>query len=605
MFVDFDQAARSLTALGVPPSLLFWTLVGLGLAVGALVAMALRSRSPSFPAPPRSTAIAFYALAATPPALLLGTPWTISPTPRADYWYMIEPFLRTGKVEFVWREIFTRSNEHYVVPAKLLYVANAALTGGDARVLFWAAFAFMSGTVFFLAKAMWIMGGRQPGTWAPLLALCSVFLFSPWAAHNWLWTFSGTVWFSASCFTAMAAWAWARASENGSNAWSALAIVFGAAAAFSYSTGIPVIPAMAFAWALAGRWRRAAWFGVAAAALVAFWLLTCSPRAGESAAIPSLQRIATYTTQWATAPFLPPGIHCVVAGFALIGLFLAGPLFRYPSGKCAVPMLFGAHALMCVALASLARAGQSSPSASRYAVTVALFVAPLCVWALAAGFAPEPRRRFLAPATCTAVAVLAIALYERGDAMWDRIWRRTTYAKAGEMAWVLGVRDDKRFPCVYEWEGADWSPPIFGLRDALRSARHHPFRNIPYEVLLPGNRFDPARFAAGQAFEGRILEAKRIGQSAATIAGSAVWDMGVGRSLDYMVAVAGDGTIAGLGHWDDFFVFEENGVDRCEFVIFIPDVAKVSSLAYYWVDRTLSQARSVRLSGVNASPAKP
>lgn len=205
-----------------------------------------------------------------PPAWILASFGDVPVGPCMDYWYMIEPFVRTGRVEAPFGEFSQRSNEHCVVVAKLVYVLNAAWTGSDSRVLFLVSFAMMAVTAWLAARAIRTDLGKDMPETLVIAAPLSIFLFAPIAAHNWLLGYSGVAWFSANALTA-GAFAAQSAAQHGSRNAFALSLGLGAAAAFSYSTGLCALPAMAAAALVVHRnFRRTAMYLAASTAVMGF-----------------------------------------------------------------------------------------------------------------------------------------------------------------------------------------------------------------------------------------------------------------------------------------------------------------------------------------------
>lgn len=216
----------------------------------------------------------------------------------------------------------------------------------------------------------------------------------------------------------------------------------------------------------------------------------------------------------------------------------------------------GRYAIMAAGLAAMRRAGDVSPATSRYAALAALLATVVVVWAVT-----TPAIRRSVPQSGTqprwgVVLVMALACilvgqaFRKGNAVWTKMASTLGAGRIAETAWLADVPDGQVFRAIYPWEGHDWSPPIFALRNPLIAARHHPFRDPAFLAMAPGNPILPDRERRAPPMPTRVTSVTPVGEHGARINGRVLVPPGAPVEAGWLLAER-DGKIVGIGRIDD------------------------------------------------------
>lgn len=179
---------------------------------------------------------AIMLLSAVVPLWMLLTILGEDPFGRMDYLEMLGQIYK-GDGSLRWRGFLEHQNEHLVLVPKLVIVANVVLFDGSRVTLGVFVWCVAAGLAVLLARAMRPLLQLSP--WGRVVALWTLVLFAfPIAAqHNFRVAISGTAWTLANLLMVLAVVLAVRGR-------SLLAGATGAAATFTYGTGLAVWPAL-------------------------------------------------------------------------------------------------------------------------------------------------------------------------------------------------------------------------------------------------------------------------------------------------------------------------------------------------------------------------
>lgn len=301
--------------------------------------------------------------------------------PDLDYWSIFPSILRDDGWNFTLGTLYHKSNEHIVVLAKLFYLLNFKLTGGDNFGLSAIAvcFSLVIATVFACAVARDARTLPQSIAFGVVVAACS---FSTMAAHNYLIGMSGVAWIGANLFMVLAVAAVAVAQHRDSFGWYGAGLLLAILATQSYSTGLLAPCAIAVQCLVVPKSRRIgfvlATLGIAYILLI--YVLQDVPSAhAERTFHPA--RLATFGLTFIGGGLTSMKQQALVWGTAGTAVFLvlAWRFARSAHGQLPLGAFWiavASYALMNSGIAAIGRAGMGGDGAalaSRYASIPALF----------------------------------------------------------------------------------------------------------------------------------------------------------------------------------------------------------------------------------------
>ncbi|ESY91022.1 hypothetical protein [Mesorhizobium sp. LNHC209A00] len=301
--------------------------------------------------------------------------------PDADYWSIFTSLVGSLDRLPTLPDLYVRGGEHIVAGAKLFYLLNFHLTGGDNIGLSVIAVAFSLLIALVFSSALSLFARSRFEAFVIGIAV-SLFVFSPLAAHNFFVGMSGVAWIGANLFTVLAAFAFWQSAENDRRFGYLAAIVLAAIAAQFYSTGLTALCAVGIQGICADKTRR---LGIViftiGMAYVMFILMNITVQQAERSFNPIQIALFCFTfiggglvTSQLAAFWL--GIVGIAAAVLMIGSCILRPdESRFRSAFWITLM---AYAVMSSGLAAIGRAnygtgGYGIALASRYATIPALF----------------------------------------------------------------------------------------------------------------------------------------------------------------------------------------------------------------------------------------
>ena len=175
--------------------------------------------------------------------------------PDYDYWDMFTHLVGDDGLDVTLGALYRTSNEHIVALAKLVYLANHALTGGDNFGL--SATACTFALVVALIIARMLVATSHSRTESILLGvLAAVAAFTPMAAHNFFIGMSGVAWLGANMLAVLAMAAFMRGHTRNSWPWFAVSFLVAVLAGQFYSTGVVALLAVGLQGIALPRTRR-------------------------------------------------------------------------------------------------------------------------------------------------------------------------------------------------------------------------------------------------------------------------------------------------------------------------------------------------------------
>lgn len=380
------------------------------------------------------------------------------------------------------RWLTVKSNEHTVGLSVAIYVVNLMLTGGDNIGLSTFSLAMMVAS----ALLMWSFVPerlREDRRLSLLLApAVGMFALTPVAVHNIVLGFSGTLWLTANALSLAALRYVVSGADHGGRRQFAAAGVLGLGAAFAYSTGIAVWPALLVAAAvLRVPWRRVTILVAPAAVDVAFEILTYT----RPAALPPpettrpgllIRFLAVYLGQVFARPRVLAGIiglACLVACVGVVVWVVRTGGARRDLGPW---LAVGVYGLTNAVATTIARAKLGGARSSRYATLACMVWAALflgVVWGINQ-MEPGRLRRWLARTLVITSVVAVIAMSVRGAGLFADYLDRAAFQPVARIAWTYGIDDPGSL------ESVSVAPhQLWGVRSWLTSLGHIPFDTAP------------------------------------------------------------------------------------------------------------------------------
>lgn len=299
-----------------------------------------------------------------------------------DYFHMVEQiFSEEGNV--VLGGLLVHQNEHLIAIPKMIYWGNIAAFGGSNITLGILVWGISLATAFLVACSIRPQISRMPRPKKVAVAwIIGLYAFPYAAAHNYLFSMSGSAWILANFFALSAITALNRGHPE-------VAGVLGVLGTFTYGTGLAIWPALAVVVVLRRRffWREAMTFAFGAAAVVVERLtahsvdhhpaLTFNPL--EIVRSMAMSAGALYTQEAVIATLVG------LLGFAF-ATWLAVRLYRGETPTTAALTMVGlaAYCLAVFLMFAVTRAGfsQEMLMSSRYMAVASLFALSVSVLAL-------------------------------------------------------------------------------------------------------------------------------------------------------------------------------------------------------------------------------
>ncbi|RNJ45317.1 hypothetical protein B5V01_03460 [Mesorhizobium erdmanii] len=394
--------------------------------------------------------------------------------PDNDYWTIFTSMAGSLDGLPTLSDLYVRGNEHIIAGAKLFYLLNFHLTGGDNVGLSVIVVAFSLVIALTLSCAFSLFARSRLEALVIGIAV-SLFVFSPLAAHNFFLGMSGIAWIGANLFTVLAALAFWRSAEEDRPMGYVVAIVLAAIASQFYSTGLTALCAIGIQGFCADKTRRLGILlfavGLAYVILIAVFQKVPEYHAARNfdpteIALFCLTFIGggIVTTE---ANAIPLGAIGIGAAVLIVGFCLFRPSeSRY---RAAFWIAIMAYAVMSSGLAAIGRGnmgGDQAALSSRYATLPALFWIGLFGAAACLIWRVDFNRRL-----SIAIFALAVALLVMNGT--PRVMDALARAEGKDFATLelsLGVKDPDLMQYV-----TSTGFQYYAVEDDLRKAKHVPF----------------------------------------------------------------------------------------------------------------------------------
>ncbi len=347
--------------------------------------------------------------------------------PTYDYWGIISNFYSIHGFSTNPLDWLVRSNEHFILIPSIVYAINIITTKGSNLGLSLIAllFAFIQG---LLLTALLPPSLKRSRIVFILLLFCIfIFSFTPVAAHNWMWGFSGVAWIGANLFVTGSIFCLTKFAHYNHGYWAIGSVVFALLGSLTYSTALAVWPVLCATVVLMRLHLRIILLYVSFAVLVCgIYLLTYKtpsyhpPLSGISNSV-----TITYIPIYLGAIFtsyvnvaLSIGIIGLIASAGFVGYWLspkAKPIRAFLLPWIAIQ----AYAVTTALMASASRSGLGieAARASRYASLPSLFWLSLTVvtvlWLGQFRSNPGQSWRLLTPFFAV-ITILILSMYRVG-----------------------------------------------------------------------------------------------------------------------------------------------------------------------------------------------
>lgn len=441
--------------------------------------------------------------------------------PDYDYWGDLDQMLTPHGFHLTLHAVYALNNDHIVALPKLVFVANAFVTGGDNRVLT-AITCLLSLAVAVLLTAALVRTVRTAMTDVSRVLMVAVGVvagvgaFTPMAAHNYFFGMSGVTWVCANLAVLAAMYVLYR--RPASYRALAFAIVLALLAAQCYSTGVPALLLIGIQSALRRetRWRGLAVTVAGMVAGVLYGSVSASVFPGKQVFSP--RAVAEYA-----AAFLGSGltVHVALAMVwgALAFLLFAWLVIRALARGFDLPptqafwTAVGGYAICAAGMAAVGRVGVfglGGAVASRYATMPTLFWVAL-IGLLLAGRATQPA----AAARVRVIATLALAGVGIVTAIVgsvpkiENLAARATGKNAAALSVYLGAKD------LVLLHGAvtTATDQLTSIRQGLIAIGHVPFNGYFSRCPALGTTLARATSAGAATPRGFIDTAERLPDS--------------------------------------------------------------------------------------------
>lgn len=168
--------------------------------------------------------------------------------PDNDYWSSVYEFhTQDGGFSTNIHDWIKRNNEHLIFIPKLVYALNIVLTDGNNIGLslfsWWVSFLLLGRLYAQIPETL----NKMPFLFVCLLLICSVYVFNPLQAHNWLLGMSGVAWLTANYFSVSAILLLLKYHSQPDKLYFIQALLFSLLALVTYSTSLSVFPTLLIA----------------------------------------------------------------------------------------------------------------------------------------------------------------------------------------------------------------------------------------------------------------------------------------------------------------------------------------------------------------------
>ncbi|WP_201414244.1 hypothetical protein [Mesorhizobium sp. J8] len=394
--------------------------------------------------------------------------------PDNDYWDIFSPMVRALDEFPAISDLYARSNEHIVAGAKLFYLLNFRLSNGDNFGL--SAITAVFSLIIAVALSYALSFSMKSKLEAFVIGIAtSLFVFSPFAAHNFFLGMSGVAWIGANLFTVLAALVFWQSAEHQKPYGYLIAVALAAIAAQFYSTGLTALCAIGIQGFCSDKTRRLgiAIFVLGVAYLIMIALLQHVPTQHGARNFNPMQ-IALFCFTFigggivtSESAAIPLGIIAIVIASLIAGFRILRP--DESSFRSAFCVAIIAYAVMTSGLAAIGRSnvwGDAAALASRYATIpalfwVGLFGAVFCLFRQTAF-----GRRFSIAMFAAAAALIVV----NGTPRLAEALARAEGKDIATLALSLGVKDPDLMQYV-----TPVPDQYYALEDYLKKFNHVPF----------------------------------------------------------------------------------------------------------------------------------
>ncbi|MDN5923364.1 MAG: hypothetical protein L0H70_00010 [Xanthomonadales bacterium] len=419
--------------------------------------------------------------------------------PGSDYWGVIGQLLTPNGYHVSLNTLYALDNEHIIAVPKLIYLANALLTGGDSRVLTGITCLMSLGIGLMLASALartLEVSARRLYLWPAIGFIAAVTAFTPLAAHNYFVGMSGVAWVSANLLTVAALYIQFR--YQASYKALVVAVLLCLLAAQSYSSGVPTMSLLGIQMALQHNTRqRGLIVFVGGLILLAIIYLGQPSHHALGAYVFSPRIVAEFV-----AMFIGAGLTAYpdLAGiWGVIGLFLfswfairAFWLKWQLNPSQALWVTLGGYAIAAALMGAIGRVTAFGPAgavASRYATLPALFWLAVIGLALAARQPDrEPDNPRYVMTVCVLACAAALTIIVGSHNRVNHLLTRATYKPGAALSVYLGTNDTKLLHDVI----TPVTKQLTDIRSELRSVGHVPFNGYFDQCPQLGSIIKPA-----------------------------------------------------------------------------------------------------------------
>ncbi|ESY70031.1 MULTISPECIES: hypothetical protein [Mesorhizobium] len=394
--------------------------------------------------------------------------------PDNDYWDIFSPMIRSLDGLPALSDLYTRSNEHIVAGAKLFYLLNFHLFGGDnfGLSVIAATFSLILALVFSFALALSASSRFE----VFVIGMAgSIFVFSPLAAHNFFLGMSGVAWIGANLFTVLSAMIFWQSAERDNPSGYLVAIVLAAVAAQFYSTGLTALCAIGIQGFCSGKTKRLgiAIFVIGIAYVILISVLQHVPAQHAERNFNPIQ-IGLFCLTFIGGGIVTSETAAIALGtigialaFLIVGLhFLRSNERRFQTAFWIAIM---AYAVMTSGLAAIGRSnmgGDQAALASRYATIPALFWVGL----FGAGFYLFRGADFYRRFWILIFAAAAMSILVNGTPRLAYALARAEGKDLATLALSLGIKDSDLMQYV-----TPVPDQYYALEDYLKKFNHVPF----------------------------------------------------------------------------------------------------------------------------------
>jgi len=401
--------------------------------------------------------------------------------PDYDYWGVLGHILTDNGFSLDINSLSHRANEHLVIIPKMLYGLNIILTGGSNTALALIAWGASLVQVILLIPVIPADIRKKPARGTVFLLIISIFIFTPKAAHNWIWGMSGTMWITANMFVVASISMMYRFNITKQQGWLWTSMLAGLMASICYSTSLVLWPAVLLGACLFRIRSRHLMFIVAVTiAVYLFYILGYVRIPGHPDPELSLYKTILFVLNFLGGLFVSGPQYAYFGKIvALFGIILSGAVVWLRARErgawreeSAPWLMLQVYAIGNGALAGISRAGFGIDAAlaSRYASLPAFFWLGLCVMWLLYFWRTER----LGPYLSLPAVVIALFIFQMYTGSFDyvkRMLNREERKAVASVSLITGIYDERMLK-----EAVTPLPAqLLALVDRLKRINHVPF----------------------------------------------------------------------------------------------------------------------------------